>query len=91
MEEHNIDYFIDFFSTVPSKHFSLSSDAAELDAYNWLDTVEQNALFHLVKGWGSLTDANDGRDDYDVFGKTIKERVIGFLIYVKDKRSLYCS
>ena len=89
MEAYTIDYFIDFFKDVEEKHFTLSSDASGLDAYGWLTNPEQNALFNMVKHWGLLTDANDGLGPYVVFGNTIKERVINFLYFVKDKRAFY--
>lgn len=89
MNEFDIDYFIDFFSSIEAKYFTLSSDAAGLDAYGWLSNEEQDALFNLVKPWGLLTDANDGKDDYTLFGNSIKERILGFLVFVKDKKSFY--
>ncbi len=86
MKQFNLDYFIDFYSTIPEKHFTLTSDAAGLDVYGWLDVEEANALWNIVKRYGLLREVNDGSSHYRVFGSTIKERVINFLVYIKDKQ-----
>ena len=88
-EEYTLDYFISMFSMMDASWFSLSTEPEQLDAYNWLSEEEQEALYKIVKPWGILTDVNDGIDGYDLYGETIKERILNFLNHIKDNRFKY--
>lgn len=87
MKQYDLDFFIALFTEQEEEYFSLSTDNPPMDAYQWLDNEQVRALSNLVTGHGSLIRANDGDFGYEIFGRTIKSRVINFLLYVQSKQS----
>lgn len=87
MKQYDLDFFIALFTEQDEDYFSVSTDSPSMDAYQWLDIEQAKALSNLVKPYGSLLSANDGLLGYEIFGRTIKSRIINFLLYVQNKQS----
>lgn len=83
----NINYFVTKFSNIPEEYIGMSTD--NTDAWEWCDKAEQEELYRIVKPYGILLCVNDGEDEYAWYGATPKDRILGFLEYIRENKSPY--
>ena len=85
----DIEYFINKFNDIPEEYFSLSTEVNPTDVWEWCDPSESEDLYSIARRFGVMLMANDGDEDYLQFGDNPKQRVVNFLLHIKNTRSPY--
>jgi hypothetical protein len=86
---YSIDYFIELFTEVDDDMLCLVKDshvASSYDGWDLLLPEEQDSLYQLIRPYGIFVHVNDGVGQYANLGKTIKQRILTFLLYVKQHK-----
>lgn len=98
--EKTIDYYISFYQAIPDDRWctgvfitdegsccALGHLGEREDAINRKELIEFRQLLDLYGSSDhSITDVNDGADEFLYLGDTPKERVINFLKQLKDDK-----